>query len=700
MVVSAMYDADVQIGYSACPHDCPSTCALEVEVIGPDRIGRVRGSKENSYTAGVVCAKVARYAERLHHPDRLTRPLRRTGPKGSGQFSPISWDEALDEVAFRFDDAESRYGTEAVWPYYYAGTMGFVMRDSINALRNVKRYSGQHNTICSTLSQAGFIAATGMLMGPDPREMQRSDVVVIWGTNPVNTQVNVMTHVMRARRQRKAKIVVVDTYLTGTAQQADMFLCVKPGTDAALACGVMHVLFRDGMADEDWMQRYTDDPDGLADHLKSRTPEWAESICGVPATQIEEFARLIGQNPRTYFRLGYGFTRSRNGSVSMHAVACIPSVTGAWRHEGGGAFHNNGGIFHWNRGVIEALDQRDSSVRVMDMSRIGPVLTGDRRDLGDGPPVTAILIQNTNPVSVAPELRLVHEGFARDDLFVCVHEQFMTETAEMADIVLPATMFLEHDDIYQGGGHQHIMWGPKLVEAPGECRNNLEVINSLAHRLGIGDMHPGFSLSARDLAAQFLESSGWGMIDDLERERWRDVQPDFETSHYLNGFAHSDRRFHFRADWSHRQNRFGPPGTPDTMPDLPDYWDVIDREDSRKPFRLVTAPARSFLNSSFNETASSLKREGQPRVMIHPEDAAELGIRDGARVRIGNEKGSLVLDAELGGGQCRKTVIVESIWPNSAFEEGIGINLLVSAEPGAPIGGGVFHDTAVWLKAA
>ncbi|MBT7615332.1 MAG: molybdopterin-dependent oxidoreductase, partial [Rhodospirillaceae bacterium] len=295
----------VELRYSACPHDCPSTCALEIEVLGPDRIGRVRGARDNDYTAGVVCAKVARYAERIHHPDRLTQPMRRTGPKGSGRFVPISWDEAMDEVVTKFREAEDKYGSETVWPYYFAGTMGFVMRDGINRLRHAKRYSGQHSTICTTLAWSGFMAGTGALMGPDPREMAKSDLVVIWGTNPVNTQVNVMTHVTRARKERGAKIVVIDTYRTGTAAQADLFLCVKPGTDAALACAVMHVLFRDGKADWEWMRSNTDDPEGLAEHLKERSPAWAEAICGVPAAEIEELAGLIGATPRTYLRLGY-----------------------------------------------------------------------------------------------------------------------------------------------------------------------------------------------------------------------------------------------------------------------------------------------------------------------------------------------------------------------------------------------------------
>ncbi len=482
---------------SACPHDCPSTCALEVEVLDEHTIGRVRGAANHDYTAGVICAKVARYAERVHHPDRLKQPLVRTGPKGSGDFAAVSWDDALDLVAERFLDAERRYGAAAVWPYYYAGTMGLVQRDGINRLRHAKKYSGFYETICNNPASCGFAAGTGRIAGSDPREMAKSDLVVIWGTNPVNTQINVMTHAVRARKDRGAKLVAVDIYQNGTMEQADLAMLIRPGTDAALACAVMHCLFRDGKADWDYLDRYTDVPREMEAHVRTRGPDWASAITGCPAATIEEFARLVGATKRAFFRLGYGFSRSRNGSVSMHAALCIPAVTGAWLHEGGGAFFNNNDIYHVDKSMIEGRATRDFSVRMLDQSGVGAVLTGEAEALLGGPPVTAMLIQNTNPVSVAPEQDKVKRGFAREDLFVCVHEQFMTETARMADVVLPATTFLEHDDIYRGGGHQYLMLGLKVIEPLGECRSNHEVNSALAKRLGAE--HPGFGMTPREL---------------------------------------------------------------------------------------------------------------------------------------------------------------------------------------------------------
>lgn len=692
-------DTSPRIGHSVCPHDCPSTCALEIELLDDGRIGRVRGAKDNTYTDGVICAKVARYAERQHHPDRLLYPLGRTGPKGSGQFARISWDEALDRTADAMLAAERRYGPEAVWPYYFAGTMGLVMRDGINRLRHAKRYSNMYASICTTLAWTGFIAGTGKLAGPDPREMAKSDLVVIWGTNPVNTQVNVMTHAVKARKERGAKIVAVDIYRNGTMEQADMALCLKPGTDGALACAVMHVLFRDGYANWPYLERHTDSPRELEAHLKTRTPEWASAITGLSIGEIETFARMIGTTPRTYLRLGYGFSRQRNGAHNMHAALCIASVTGAWEHEGGGAFHNNGAIYKWDKSLIEGLDVADPKVRTLDMSRIGRVLTGDPYDLAGGPPVTALFIQNMNPVQVAPEQRLVKQGFRRDDLFVCVHEQFMTATARMADVVLPATMFTEHDDVYQGGGHQHILFGPKLVDPPGECRSNHDVLCALAAR--VGAKHSGFEMTPRQIVDWTLRKSGWGTLAELEEKRWIDCQPDFETSHYTNGFAFPDGKFRFAPDWPTvpvaRRHDWG---IADRVPRLPDHWDVIENADDRHPFRLATSPSRSYLNSSFNEMPSSRAREGKPRAKIHPDDMAALGLVDGQKIVMGNERGEIRLVAESFAGLRRGVVIVESIPPNDDFEDGEGLNTLTGADQVAPFGGAAFHDNHVWIRPA
>jgi len=676
---------------SVCPHDCPSTCALDVEVIDGVRIGAVRGARDNSYTAGSICAKVARYAERVHHKDRLAHPLLRTGPKGAGQFQRISWNEALDRIGEQFTTIAARHGTEAVWPYFFAGTMGLVQRDGINRLRHEMRYSRQHMTICTTVCDSGWNAGTGISRGVDPREMAQADLVVVWGGNPVATQVNVMSHIARARKERGAKLVVVDPYRTGTAHMADMHLALRPGTDGALACAVMHVAFRDGFADRAYLEKHTDFPPDLDAHLAARGPEWAAAITGLPVAQIEAFAKLYCNTQRAFLRIGYGFARTRNGPANMHAVSCLPAVTGKWRYEGAGALWSNRGMYGWNKTLIEGLDCVDTKIRVLDMSRIGAVLTGDRRDLGTGPLVHALLIQNTNPVTVAPNSNLVRRGFLRGDLFTVVHEQFMTETAMHADIVLPATMFLEHDDLYQAGGHSHIQIGQKLIEPPGECRSNHEVLQGIAAR--VGARHRGFGMTAMEIIDATLKASGHPDAATVLRERWVDVMPDFAEAHFLNGFRTPDRKFHFAPDWKRMGPRHG------GMPRLPDHFAIHDERTEVLPFRLVTAPARQFLNTSFTETEASRHRERRPEAMVHPGDARRLGIADGGLLRLGNTRGEVVLHARLFDGLQPGVIVVESVWPNAAFVGGIGINALTSDDPALPNGGAVFHDTAVWMRA-
>lgn len=689
----------VRIGHSVCPHDCPSTCALDVEVLADGRIGRVRGAKAQTYTAGVICEKVARYAERVHHPDRLLKPLKRTGPKGSGQFTEISWDDALDTTAEAMLEAEREAGAEAVWPYYYAGTMGLVMRDGINRLRYAKKYSEQYSTICTTLAWTGYTAGIGTMMGVDPREMAKSDVIVIWGTNPVATQVNVMTHAARARKEHGARIVAVDIYQNGTMDQADMALCLRPGTDGALACAVMHVLFRDGHADWAYLEKFTDCPRDLEAHVQTRTPAWAAAITGLTAAEIEAFAKLVGTHPKTYYRIGYGFARQRNGSHNVHAVTCLPTITGAWQHEGGGALLSNSAIFGLNKSLIEGTDVRDASVRQLDMCKLGPILCGNEKDLMGVPPVKALFMQNTNPMDVVPEQRLVRKGMAREDLFTCVHEQFMTSTAMMADIVLPATMFLEHEDLYQGGGHQHLQFAPKLIEPPGECRNNHQVHVELARR--VGAKHRGFEMTPREIIDWTLRTSKRGTLEELEANRWLDLQPPFERAHFLTGFHWPDKKFRFRPVWAKVPSRTNHDwGEAHLMPPLPDHWDVNEQADETHPFKLATSPARTFLNSTFTETGTSRKREGTPAAKMHPGDLAKLKLSDGARIRMGNERGEVVLRAERFEGVRPGVVIVEGIHPNSAFETGEGINTLTSSYQPAPFGGAAFHDTHVWIKPA
>jgi anaerobic selenocysteine-containing dehydrogenase len=688
-----------RVARSVCPHDCPSTCALDVEIVDAHTIGRVHGAKDDPYTAGVICEKVARYAERIHHPDRLTYPMKRAGAKGEGRWQRISWDEAFDEIVARWSAIETEFGPEAIWPYFYAGTMGHVHRDGIGRLRHARGYSDQYETICTGAAWPGFLAGAGALMGPNPELMAEADCVVIWGTNAVNTQVNVMTHAMRARKSRGAKIVVVDIYRNATMDQADMPILLVPGTDGAFALAVMHVLLRDGLADRDYLAAMTDFDAEVEAHIMRRSPEWAAPITGLSTGEIEAFARLVGTTPKTYFRLGYGFTRQRNGSGNMHAALCIPAVTGAWRHRAGGAFHTNSDIWHLDKSLIRGT-RMGKAGRELDMSEIGKVLTGDRRALKDGPPVKALFIQNTNPMNVAPEQSLVRRGFAREDLFTVVHEQFMTDTAKMADIVLPATMFLEHNDYYRRGGHTRLLVGPKLVEAPGECRSNFDVVSELLRRLGAEDESLG--LTDRQMVDQTLRRSGYPSIDEVEKIGFVDEAPPDEKARFAPGFAWPDGKFRFRPNWegAAQKKSYLWVADPASLPPMVDWWDINEKISPEAPFRLATSPSRSFLNSTFSETAGSRKRQPAPGLLIRPDDATSLGIAEGGRVLVGNHRGAVELTAQFFDGMRRGVVIAEGIHPNSAHKNGQGINMLIGSDQVPPFGGVAFHDAAVWVRPA
>ena len=685
---------------SVCPHDCPSVCALDVEVIGGKRIGRIHGARDQTYTAGVVCAKVARYWERIHHPDRLTQPLRRVGPKGSGQFAPIGWDEALDRVADNFLSVERELGPEGVWPYFYAGTMGLVMRDGIERLTHAKRYSRFHGTICVGVAWPGYVAGAGELIGADPREMAKSDCVVIWGTNAVATQVNVMTHAIRARKERGAKIVAIDIYETETMRQADLALCVRPGTDGALACAVMHILFRDAWPTGTILSDIPTRRMNSRRTCKARDPAWASAITGVSVAQIEEFAALVGRTKRSFFRLGYGFSRQRNGAVNMHAALCIPAVTGAWAHEGGGAFHSNSGVYKLQKTMIEGLDVRDLSVRRLDQSRVGAILTGEAEALKGGPPVRAMLIQNTNPLAVAPHQEKVRRGFSRDDLFTCVHEQFMTDTARYADIVLPATMFLEHDDIYTAGGHQHLQFAAKVVDPPEGCRSNHEVIAATRP-------------PRRRRASRILDVAARDHRLDAARNRATATLRGLRASAGSTCNRHSRSRTSSTASAlrtesfaSRRIGRTRPsPMTECAAPGARCRACPTIGRSTRTPTKITRSSLRPRRPETSSIRASPRRRprwrgsSGPKCSSIRPMPRA-LGLSQGDVVQLGNERGRTRLHARIFEGVQPGVLVSEGVWPPSAFLDGWGINVLVGDDSVAPHGGVAFHDVSVWARRA
>ncbi len=677
------------ISTSACPHDCPSTCVLDIEHNDKSIIS-IKGNKRNTYTRGVVCAKVSRYKERTHNLNRLTYPMIRTGSKGSGNFKRISWDYALKTISRKLLSLIYKYESSVIWPYFYAGTMGLIQRDGINRFRNYFEFSDQYSTICNTLPQAGWLAGTGKLVGSDPREVSDSEVIIMWGGNPASTQVNFMKHVQNAKKKSNASFILIDPYSTKTAKLADIHIKVRPGTDGALACAIMHNLYKYSYVDINYLKNFTKDYKLLKQHLSKKSPKWASKICGVEEDLIDKISHLIGKNKKTYIRLGYGFTRQRNGSFNMHAVTCIPTITGSWQYKGGGAFYTNGDIYKIDKSIIEGLEFKNKSIRCLDQSRIGPILTNDAKALKYGPEIKAIFIQNTNPLVVAPESNLVRKGFLRKDLFTIVHEQFLTDTAKYADILLPATSFVEHNDIYISGGHQHMTLGPKLIKEVGESWSNHKLINELSKKMGA--KHKFFDFTEEQMIDNTLKISNIGNLKNIKKKKFIDMQPSFKESHFLNGFGHNDKKFHFAPEWKKDAKEFN------KIYNLPDHYPLIEEADETHPFKLITAPAHNFLNSSFTETSSSISKEGKPTVKIHPKDMKNLLLKDNELVLVGNNRGSIKIHTEKFEGLLEGVIVVEGIWPNKYFEGKMGVNVLVGSDSPEPAGGAVFHDVAVWIK--
>ena len=580
--------------------------------------------------------------------------------------------------------------SESIWPYYYAGTMGLVQRDSINRLRNFFNFSGQYSTICNTLAETGWLAGTGSLKGSDPREVVYSKIIIMWGGNPASTQVNFMKHVQNARKKNNAFLIVIDPYLTKTAKIADLHIKLRPGTDGALACGIMKHLIENKKIDEKYLEKYAKGLSKLKTHLLKKDKNWASNISGVSYEKIITLSNLLSKTKKVFFRLGYGFTRQRNGSFNMHAVICIPTLLGAWKELGGGAFYNNGGIYNINKNLIEGLNFKNENIRMLDQSRIGPILNGNKSALKNGVAVKALFIQNTNPLVVAPETVLVRKGFQRKDLFVCVHEQFLTETAKYADIVLPATSFVEHNDIYIAGGHQHLTFGPKIIKELGECWSNNRLINELSKKMGT--VKKEFSFSEEEFIDNTLKLSNLGSLKELKIKKFIDLQPEFNISHFINGFGHKDKKFHLAAEWKINNKTFN------KQFELPDHYDLIEKSSKKFPFKLVTAPAHNFLNSSFTETNSSKSIEKKPKIKIHSKDMEKLNIKNNEIIEIGNNRAKLKIHTEAFDGILPGVVIVEGVWPNECFIEGLGINSLIGADSPEPFGGAVFHDSAIWIK--
>ncbi len=673
----------------ACPHDCPDTCAMLVTVRDGVAVD-VRGDPDHPTTHGALCTKVSRYLERTYHPDRLLHPLRRVGPKGSGQFERVSWDTALTDIAARLG-AIAAEDPQAIVPYSYAGTMGCVQGESMAArLFHKLGASRLDRTICSAAGEAGLQLVIGARLGMDVEQFEHSRLIVIWGSNSITSNLHFWTFAQRAKRNG-ARLVCIDPWRNATAEKCHEHLQLRPGTDAALAYALMHELVANDWIDRDYLARYTVGFDALAARAAEWPPERAAAVCDVPAEQIRQLARDYGTTAPAAIRLNYGMQRVRGGGNAVRAIACLPALTGAWRHAAGGLLLSSSSHFAVDGAALERPDLlAGRHPRSINMATIGDDLLRGASP-AFGPRIAALVVYNSNPLAVAPEGDKVRRGFARDDLFTVVVEQFQTDTADYADYVLPATTQLEHLDVLKSYGHRYWLANAPAIAPLGEARPNSRIFAELAHRMGFTD--PCFSESDADLAAQAIAADprNAGIDFDALRERgWiKLATPAAPFAH--GGFPTPSGRCEF---WSQSEADAGRDPLPEVL--LPyESAGTTPELAARYPLAMISPPARNFLNSSFVNVASLRASEGEPLLFIHPDDAAARGIVDADMVRSFNDRGTCLCRARISDRTRPGQVVALGVWWRKLSPGGTNVNQLTHQRLTDLGAGPCFYDCLV-----
>jgi len=683
---AAMPTPDTHTVLGACPHDCPDTCGLVTTVQDGVAI-KLQGNPAHRHTGGVLCTKVSRYLERNAHPERLTQPLRRVGRKGEGRFEPVSWDEALDDIAARLK-AIAADEPQAILPYSYAGTMGLVQGESMD--RRFFHKLGASlldRTICSTAGGEGLGYTLGGKVGMRIEHFAESKLILIWGSNAIASNLHFWRHAQAAKRAG-ARLVCIDPRRTETADKCDEHIALLPGTDGALALALMHELIVHDWLDHDYIARHTLGWEALRERALQWPPARAAAVCGVPVAQIEALARDYGTTKPAAIRLNYGMQRVRGGGNAARAVACLPALVGAWRHRAGGLLLSSSGQFPADRATLHRPDLlAGRQPRTLNMSSIGDVLTGDATALAGGPAVKAVVVYNSNPVAVAPESAKVAAGFAREDLFTVVLEQFQTDTADCADYLLPATTQLEHWDIHFSYGHTDVMLNRPAVAPRGQARSNAWVFRELARRMGWGEAC--FADDDETLCRQAFrpEAIDWAA---LERDGFATL-PLPEAPFAEGGFPTPSGKCEF---FSARLAAQGLDGLPDHLPNYEPAGSSADY-----PLAMISPPARNFLNSTFVNVTSLRSMEGEPLVEIHADDAAARGIADGAMVRVFNARGEHRCRAEVSRRARPGVVNGLGIWWRKLGVDGTNVNELTSQRLTDLGRGPTFYDCLVQVEA-
>ncbi len=670
---------------AACPHDCPDTCGMLVTV--EDGVAtKIQGDPSMPFTQGTLCTKVAYYLERTYSPDRLLHPLRRVGPKGSGRFERISWDAALDEIAARLKPLAAE-DPQCILPLSYAGTMGMVQYSSMDR-RFFHRLGASilDRTLCSSAGKAGIKATLGGSVGMDPERFDEARLILLWGANPVVSNLHLWSRVQEAKR-RGAKVVAIDPYKSLSAEKCTQHVALLPGTDGALALAMMHVLIAENLLDRDYIARHTLGFEPLAERVKQYTPQWAAGVCGLAVEEIVQLAREYGTTRPAAIRLNYGMQRHAGGGIAARTIACLPALTGAWRDVAGGIVLTTADFYGFDHAALERPDLlAGRKPRVINHSQIGEALTAAE------PPVKAVIVYNNNPVAVCPESDKVLAGFRREDLYCVVMDSFMTDTADYADLVLPATTQLEHYDVHKSYGHLYAVANNPAIAPVGESLPNSEVFRRLAARMGFDE--PCFRDSDEDICRTALASTQPRMrgIDweQMKKSGWQRLDVPARFAPFAEGgFPTPSGKCEFYSAALEQQGIdplpfYNPPAEPAAAGEL----------------QFISPPARNFLNSSFAHLKRFRDLEGEPRLELHSADAAARGIRDGDLVRVFNARGSLRLRARVNDRPRRGVVVAPSVWWKKHSPDRGNANNLTAQRISDLGGGATFYDCRVQVERA
>ncbi|EYB67542.1 formate dehydrogenase [Deinococcus phoenicis] len=663
-----------------CPLDCPDACRLRISLgrgeDGRERAVKLTGDADHPYTKGFACAKTVHYPARQNHPERPLYPLRRVGKKTDPEprFERVTWDEALDEIAARLRTLLDTRGPSTILRYNYAGTMGLMEGSHVHALWRALGTPELDETICATAGTAAWSMGYGARYGVDPLDVPHARLIILWGINSLSTNSH-LTPQMTAARRAGARIIHIAPYRNRTSQYADTHLKLRPGTDAALALGVMHELFAQGWTDEAYIREATQGVEELREAAREWTPERTAEVTGLTVEEVRDLAHAIGTTRPTYIRVGYGMTRHENGGTNLRAVTLIPALTGDWRHRGGGVVLSTSGAFPLNRSRLGGAHLIRLDAPHINMNELANALAPAAHEPGG---LGALIVYNTNPAVVAPDSARVRAGMVRGDLLMVVLEQAMTETARLADYVLPATTFMEHPDVYTSYGHHWLGHNPAALEAPGEARPNTWVFQQLARRLGVTE--PSVYWTLDDLLAELLDT-GHPYLKGITPGRLK-----AEGSVRLNlpdGFL------------PYAQGADTPSGRVQLSP-APQHREPQAALTADYPLRLITPPAHHFLNSTYGNLPHLTRAEGsEPHVLIHPADAEAYALADGEYALIASEVGQVTRRVKVTGAAQPGVAVVEGTWWGLSAPDGTSINA-VTAQTLTDLGGGsTFHNTRV-----